>query len=140
MTYGLTESCSNVVLDGRPLPGVELRVVDGEVQVRGEMLMRAYRDGTSPITSDGWLPTGDAGEIRADGTLDVHGRRGDLIITGGENVWPTPIETMLQGMRRGGGGGGDRPTRRRVGPGGHGRRRARRRQPTRPCSTSCAPR
>jgi O-succinylbenzoic acid--CoA ligase len=96
VTYGLTESCSNVVLDGRPLPGVELRISDGEVQVRGAMLMRSYRDGTSPITADGWLPTGDAGEIRPDGTLAVHGRRGDLIITGGENVWPTPVETVLQ--------------------------------------------
>lgn len=98
VTYGLTESCSNVVLDGVPLPGVELRIEDGEIQVRGRMLMRAYRDETTPITSDGWLPTGDAGEIRPDGTLAVHGRRGDLIITGGENVWPTPVETVLQAM------------------------------------------
>jgi O-succinylbenzoic acid--CoA ligase len=98
VTYGLTESASNVVLDGRPLPGVELRILDGEVQVRGKMLMRAYRDGTSPITADGWLPTGDAGELRPDGTLAVHGRRGDLIITGGENVWPTPVETVLHGL------------------------------------------
>ena len=73
-------------------------MLDGEVQVRGGMLMRAYRDGSSPITADGWLPTGDAGEIRPDGTLAVHGRRGDLIITGGENVWPTPIETIVLGL------------------------------------------
>jgi O-succinylbenzoic acid--CoA ligase len=96
VTYGLTESCSNVVLDGVPLPGVELRIEDGEIQLRGAMLMRAYRDGTSPITADGWLPTGDAGEIRADGTLAVHGRRGDMIITGGENVWPVPVEAVLE--------------------------------------------
>lgn len=95
-TYGLTETCSNVVIDGRPLPGVELRIRDGEILARGGMLMRAYRDGTSPITTDGWLPTGDAGDIGPDGTLTVHGRRGDLVITGGENVWPVPVEAILQ--------------------------------------------
>ncbi len=97
-SYGMTETGSAVVFDGRALPGVELRVVDGEVQVRGEMLLRAYRDGTDPRTPDGWLPTDDAGALAADGTLTVHGRRGDLIITGGENVWPAPVERVLQGL------------------------------------------
>ena len=59
------------------------------------MLLRAYRDGTDPQDVDGWLPTGDLGELDADGRLVVHGRRGDLIITGGENVWPEPVEAVL---------------------------------------------
>jgi O-succinylbenzoic acid--CoA ligase len=94
MSYGMTETGSAVVFDGIALPGVELRIVDGEIQVRGDMLLRCYRDGTDPRTSDGWLPTNDAGAL-TDGVLTVQGRRGDLIITGGENVWPAPIETLL---------------------------------------------
>lgn len=94
MSYGMTETGSAVVFDGRALPGVELRVLDGEIQVRGEMLLRCYRDGTDPRTADGWFPTDDAGSIDH-GLLTVRGRRGDLIITGGENVWPGPVETLL---------------------------------------------
>jgi len=95
VSYGLTETGSAVVLDGTALPDVELRVVDGEVQVRGPMLLRCYRDGTDPRTSDGWLPTDDAGELAPDGTLVVHGRRGDVIVTGGEKVWPAAVERVL---------------------------------------------
>jgi len=95
ISYGLTETASAVVFDGHPLPGVQLRVVQGEVQVRGEMLLRCYRDGTDPRTADGWLPTDDAGELGDDGTLVVHGRRGDVIVTGGEKVWPEPVERIL---------------------------------------------
>lgn len=95
VSYGMTETGSAVVLDGFALPGVELRVVEGEVQVRGDMLLRCYRDGSDPLTADGWLRTDDAGELAADGRLTVHGRRGDLIITGGENVWPAPVEKVL---------------------------------------------
>jgi o-succinylbenzoate---CoA ligase len=95
VTYGLTETGSGVVYDGRPLPGVELRVVDGEIWVRGPMLLRAYRDGSTPVDDEGWLHTDDAGSLTHDGRLSVHGRRGDLIITGGENVWPAPVEQVL---------------------------------------------
>lgn len=94
-TYGLTESGGGVVYDGHPLDEVEVRIVDGEVQLRGPMLLRAYRDGTDPRTADGWLPTDDAGAWGEDGRLVVHGRRGELIITGGVNVWPTPVEALL---------------------------------------------
>ena len=95
-SYALTETGSTVAYDGVPLAGVEVRVVDGEVQVRGPMLLRCYRDGTDPKTAGGWLPTGDAGELGDDGVLHVHGRRGDLIVTGGENVWPVPVEEALR--------------------------------------------
>ena len=95
-TYGMTETGSGVVYDGLPLAGVELRVVDGEVQVRAPMLLRAYRDGTDPRTPDGWFPTGDAGEWDARaGRLRVHGRIADVIVTGGEKVWPAAVERVL---------------------------------------------
>lgn len=94
-TYGMTETGSGVIYDRRPLDGVEVRVVDGEVHLRCPMLLRCYRDGTDPKLADGWYPTGDVGTIDDDGLLMVHGRRGDLIITGGENVWPEPVEAAL---------------------------------------------
>jgi O-succinylbenzoic acid--CoA ligase len=94
-TYGMTETGSGVVYDRRPLDGVEIRIVAGEVQLRCPMLLRCYRDGTDPRSPDGWFPTGDLGELDADGLLTVHGRSGDLIITGGENVWPEPVERVI---------------------------------------------
>jgi O-succinylbenzoic acid--CoA ligase len=95
-TYGLTESGSGVVYDGRPLDDVEVRLgADGEIELRAPMLLRCYRDGTDPKDPEGWLPTGDVGTWREDGRLRVHGRRGDLIVTGGENVWPDPVEARL---------------------------------------------
>ena len=94
-TYGMTETGSGVVYDGRPLDHVEIAIVDGEVRLRCPMLLRCYRDGTDPFLPGGWFPTGDLGELTDDGRLVVHGRRGDLIITGGENVWPDPVERIL---------------------------------------------
>jgi O-succinylbenzoic acid--CoA ligase len=95
-TYGMTETGSGVVYDGVPLDGVEVRVVDGEVQIRAPMLLRAYRDGTDPKTRDGWYPTGDAGEWdERPGRLRVFGRMGDVIVTGGEKVWPAAVERVL---------------------------------------------
>ncbi len=94
-TYGMTETGSGVVYDGVPLDGVEVRIDDGEIHLRGPMLMRGYRDGTSPIDADGWLATGDLGHWLDDGRLHVDGRRGDLIISGGENVWPEAVEAAL---------------------------------------------
>ena len=95
VTYGMTETGSGIVYDGHPLDGVELRVDDeSEVHVRCPMLLRTYRDGTSPLV-DGWFATGDLGEIDGDGRLIVHGRRTDMIITGGENVWPSVVEEAL---------------------------------------------
>lgn len=96
-TYGMTETGSGVVYDGRPLPSVEVRIAgDGEILLRGPMLLRAYRDGADPKTGDGWLPTGDSGEIGPAGLLEVRGRMGDVVITGGENVWPAAVEPVLE--------------------------------------------
>lgn len=96
-TYGMTETGSGVVYDGRPLDGVEVRIDErDEVHVRCPMLLRAYRDGTVPIGPDGWFATGDLGRWLPDGRLHVAGRRGELIITGGENVWPEAVEAALR--------------------------------------------
>ena len=95
-TYGMTETGSGVVYDGAPLDGVEVRIGDGEeVLVRGPMLLRAYRDGSDPKRADGFLATGDAGYIEG-GLLHVHGRLSDLVVTGGENVWPAAVERVLR--------------------------------------------
>jgi O-succinylbenzoic acid--CoA ligase len=97
-TYGLTETGSGVVYDGVPLSGVEVAVDDvtREVRVRGPMLLRTYRDGTEPLDAQGWLATGDAGAFDASGKLLIEGRLSEMIITGGENVWPTPVEAALR--------------------------------------------
>jgi O-succinylbenzoic acid--CoA ligase len=91
----MTETGSGVVYDGRPLHDVEVRIVDDEVQLRAPMLLRCYRDGHDPRTPDGWFPTGDTGRWLPDGRLHVEGRRGDVIVTGGEKVWPELVEAVL---------------------------------------------
>jgi O-succinylbenzoic acid--CoA ligase len=98
VTYGLTQSCGGVVYDGTPLPGVSVRIGEGgEIQLGGPTLLRGYRDGSAAgLTPDGWLPTGDAGRLDGDGRLQVHGRLDDLIVTGGENVWPGDVEAALR--------------------------------------------
>jgi O-succinylbenzoic acid--CoA ligase len=108
LTYGMTETCSQVVAtpyddrfapsrrgDGRPLPGVELRIVDGRIEVRGPMLMAGYWTGPA-LEAGAWLDTGDLGGIDPDGCLHMHARRTDLIVTGGENVYPAEVERVLE--------------------------------------------
>ena len=94
-TYGMTETGGGVVYNGQPLDNVEIKIVDGEIFLRCPMLMRAYRDDQAISVQDGWYATGDLGEIDEYGKLSVHGRQTDLIITGGENVWPSVVETSL---------------------------------------------
>lgn len=99
-TYGLTETMGGVVYDRRPLPGVELRISsEGAIEVRSPTALRCYRteDGEPDArTADGWLLTGDLGQIDADGLLTVHGRADDVIVTGGEKVWPEAVEAVLR--------------------------------------------
>jgi len=99
-TYGLTESCGGVVYDGSPLPGIEVRIDDGGIELRGPTLMVGYRfdeEATrAAFTEDGWLRPGDAGELDADGRLHVVGRIDDLINSGGERVWPEEVEAALR--------------------------------------------
>lgn len=93
-TYGLTESCGGVVYDGLALTGVDVRIIDGEIQLRTKSLARTYRH--APIdTVDGWLRTGDAGHLR-NGMLHIEGRRDDVIVTGGNKVWPHVVEQRLR--------------------------------------------
>jgi O-succinylbenzoic acid--CoA ligase len=91
-TYGLTETMGGVVYDGRPLDDVEIRIVEDEIQIKSPSLMRCYRHGENLAE---WFATGDLGRIDKDGRLSVHGRRGDLIVTGGEKVWPKTVEDVL---------------------------------------------
>jgi O-succinylbenzoic acid--CoA ligase len=99
-TYGLSESCGGVVYEGRPFRGtrVSLDPATSEILLEGPTLMRGYRwspdDG--PFTADGKLRTGDAGRIDDDGRLRVEGRLDDLIVTGGEKVWPEEVESALR--------------------------------------------
>jgi acyl-CoA synthetase (AMP-forming)/AMP-acid ligase II len=92
---------------GRPLPDVEVRIVDddgrplpvgevGEIHVRTPRAMKGYAGATaSPFTAEGWLPTRDLGWIDADGYLYVAGRKDDMIIRGGENIAPAEVEAVL---------------------------------------------
>jgi O-succinylbenzoic acid--CoA ligase len=108
VTYGCTESCSQVVATpyayrfdaarcgaGRPLPGAQVRVVGGHIEVRGPMRMAGYA-GEPPLDAQAWFDTGDLGDFDADGFLHVKARAGDLIITGGENVYPAEVERVLE--------------------------------------------
>jgi O-succinylbenzoic acid--CoA ligase len=108
LTYGCTETCSQVVVTpydqrfnpaqggaGRPLPGAEVRVVDGRVEVRGPMRMAGYLGGP-PLAADEWFDTGDVGQFDPSGGLHVRARRADLIVSGGENVYPAEVERVLE--------------------------------------------
>ena len=94
-TYGMTETGGGVVYNGMPLDNVEAKIVEGEIHLRCPMLMRAYRDDQAMIPNDGWYSTGDMGAINDSGAIAVYGRKTDMIITGGENVWPSVVENCL---------------------------------------------
>ena len=118
-TYGMTETGSGVVYEGRPLEGVELAfrrppgsesvsavgadggaLTEGEILIRAPMLFRCYRDGedgrvVGPDGSSDWFATGDAGRLDAGGELVVSGRIADVITTGAETVWPDQVERVL---------------------------------------------
>ncbi|MGZ4168256.1 MAG: AMP-binding protein [Solirubrobacteraceae bacterium] len=89
-SYGMTEACSQIATDGVPLLGTELRIAgDGEVLVRG----RTVAPGA--LGADGWLHTGDLGALDDEGRLMIAGRKADTIVTGGENVAPVEVESVL---------------------------------------------
>ncbi len=95
-TYGMTETGSGVVYDGFPLDGVEIEIRErGEIALRCPMLLRCYRDGTDPRDARGFFVTGDIGALESSGRLRVFGRTSELIISGGENIWPAAIEQLL---------------------------------------------
>jgi long-chain acyl-CoA synthetase len=108
--YGLTETspvlCVNTMERqvagsvGPPLPGVQLQIVDKEVQVRGDSIFPGYyqneQASRDAFTAEGWFRTGDLGEIAPDGGLVIKGREKELIVTGsGVNVYPDEVEAVL---------------------------------------------
>ena len=119
--YGLTETSPLITLVdpdkaeakmgsiGRAVPGVEVKIVDetgkelvddepGEIITRGPHVMKGYfrrPDATAQRIRDGWLYTGDVGKRGADGFYYHLGRRDDMIITGGLNVYPAEVENMI---------------------------------------------
>jgi O-succinylbenzoic acid--CoA ligase len=121
-TYGLTEAASQVATlapedalaklgsAGKPLFGTEVRIVDatgqacasgdaGEIVVRGPTVTPGYlnrREESARALREGWLHTGDIGYLDDEGYLYVLDRRDDLIVSGGENVYPAEIEAVLQ--------------------------------------------
>jgi acyl-CoA synthetase (AMP-forming)/AMP-acid ligase II len=103
--YGTTESGLDVSNPlsaprpgtvGIPLPGVHVRLVDEEIQLRGPQVFAGYWGAAEdPFTPDGWFRTGDLGVIE-DGHLVIRGRSKELIITGGMNVYPREVELALE--------------------------------------------
>jgi long-chain acyl-CoA synthetase len=113
--YGMTETCAGATLNlpgafrfgsvGRALPGTEVAIADdGEVLMRGPHVFAGYyRDEEATretVDAEGWLRSGDLGELDADGYLRITGRKKDLIITSsGKNISPTNLESALRESR-----------------------------------------
>ncbi len=112
LTYGCTEMASQVTTSpllnadardlgssGRALPYRELEVTaEGEIRVRGLTLFKGYvtdRWLEAPFSTNGWFYTGDLGSLDAQGCLTVHGRKDTMFISGGENIYPEPIEKAI---------------------------------------------
>ena len=112
--YGMSETLltlSNPLLGERrpgsvgfPLPGVEAAIAEvdeegiGELMVRGPSLFRGYwnrPDASASMGHDGWFATGDLASVAADGYFSIRGRRTEMIITGGHNVYPAEVEAVL---------------------------------------------
>ena len=101
-TYGMSETCGGCVYDGLPLDGVEMRIEDGQVLLRGPMLFEGY-DGdpgrTAEALRDGWFHTDDLGSIDDAGRLHIEGRADDVIISGGVKVPARAVATALTAAR-----------------------------------------
>lgn len=117
-SYGMTETSSQIVTlspsdalrkigsAGKPLFPAQLKIQEdndgmGEILVKGPMVTKGYfnnDDANHKSFEDGWLKTGDIGYVDKEGFLYVVDRRKDLIISGGENIYPSEIESVLSGM------------------------------------------
>jgi O-succinylbenzoic acid--CoA ligase len=89
-SFGMTETCSQIVTDGHPLLGAELAFT-----AAGELLVRGPSVSAGALADDGWLHTGDLAAFDAEGRLQIVGRTADTIVTGGENVAPAEVEAIL---------------------------------------------
>jgi O-succinylbenzoic acid--CoA ligase len=101
-TYGMSETSGGCVYDGRPLDGVEVTTgADNRIRVRGPVVMAGYRLrpdlSAAVLSADGWLTTGDLGEISPEGMVTVWGRADDVIVTGGDNVPANAVAGVLAG-------------------------------------------
>ena len=116
--YGCTEAGTAITLNdfkpfradtvGKPLPGMELKIVNtdakgiGEVLVRSKTVMSHYLDDpemTAETIRDGWLITGDLGRVDRDGHLQLFGRKKNMIVTEeGKNIYPEDVETVFEGL------------------------------------------
>lgn len=95
-TYGMTETAGGIVYDGLPLDGVDLKLdSSGQVLLRSPTLLRGYRTDSSPLDAEGFFPTGDLGSLDG-GVLSIEGRMDDVIVTGGQKVWPERVEAVLR--------------------------------------------
>lgn len=109
--YGLTESTAALTVNlpdalrvgtvGRPLPGVSVRVADdGELQFRGGQVFQGYwrnPEATAKVLVDGWLHTGDVGEVDDEGFVRITGRKKEILVTaGGKNVAPAVLEDRIR--------------------------------------------
>jgi malonyl-CoA/methylmalonyl-CoA synthetase len=84
---------------GLPLPGVSVKLVDGEIYLKGPNVFVGYwrrEDATRAAFVDGWFRTGDLADVSPDGYYTLRGRKSDLIISGGFNIYPREIEEFLQ--------------------------------------------
>ncbi len=107
--YGMTEASPLIAVNregclkddsaGIPIPGVEIKFVNGEIVVRGANVMKGYYlnpAATDEALRDGWLNTGDLGHLDDDGFLFISGRKKSLIVTpNGKNVYPEEVENVL---------------------------------------------
>jgi malonyl-CoA/methylmalonyl-CoA synthetase len=106
--YGMTETLMNISNPyagerrqgsiGFPLPGVSVRLRDGEIHLKGPNVFAGYwrnEEATSAAFQDGWFRTGDLAGVSPDGYYTLCGRRSDLIICGGFNIYPREIEEFL---------------------------------------------
>ncbi|MEZ4256249.1 MAG: AMP-binding protein [Polyangiales bacterium] len=101
-TYGLTETAAQLATApgtaaaARVVPGMEIRAPSGVLEVRGPQLFSGYVGG-EPVSPNDWWSTRDAGEVTSDGVVRVLGRVDDVIVSGGENVQPLEVESVLTG-------------------------------------------